>query len=82
MFVFLVVLAVVFLIIAFLVRPKKEEITIPYMCGEEFPVETGGIYYLSERTQGKVTNVANIAGSILLFALLIVPLALEVMGWT
>ncbi len=79
-FILLLGVSLIFIVAAFLLRPGKAEETIPYMCGEEFPVETGGIYYLSERTQNRMVQSSQIIGAILIAFLLFVPVMLEVIG--
>ncbi len=79
-FILLLVVGLIFILAAFLFRPGKAEQTTPYMCGEEFPVEVGGIYYLSERTQNSMVRSSQLIGALLIVLLLLIPVVLEVMG--
>jgi ech hydrogenase subunit A len=49
-FLFLLFVALIFVGLAFLVRPSKEEVSTPYACGEDFTFESRSNYYLSEGT--------------------------------
>ncbi|HVO78117.1 MAG TPA: proton-conducting transporter membrane subunit [Methanomassiliicoccales archaeon] len=75
----IVVVAIVFLLLAFFYNPKKEQIGEAYACGEPFAFELGGHYYFSGETERIVTFVTNSASSILLALLIVIPFILEAM---
>jgi ech hydrogenase subunit A len=78
-FIFLLFVAIIFLGLAFLIRPAKEEVSTPYACGENFEFESRSNYYLSESTVKKAISMAEGAGIVLILALLATPLLLEVL---
>jgi len=79
-FVFLLLTGIIFLGLAFIVRPGKEEISKPYASGEEFEqeFETRGIYFTTEATVAQGIKLSEGAGILLVAALIAVPLLLEV----
>lgn len=78
-FLFLLFVALIFVGLAFLVRPSKEEVSTPYACGEDFQFESRNNYYLSEGTVKRAIAVAEGAGVLLILAILLVPVILEVL---
>jgi ech hydrogenase subunit A len=80
--VFLVLLfaALIFVGLAFLVRPSKEEVSTPYAGGEDFQFdESRSNYYLSEGTVKQAIAVSEGVGILLVLLILVVPALLEVL---
>ncbi len=71
------IVGLVFLLLAFFYRPKKEQIGEAYACGEPFAFELGGHYYFGEKVEQSVTTVVNIVSSALLALLVVIPFILE-----
>ena len=78
-FLFLLFVALVFLGLAFLVRPAREEISTPYACGEAYSFEGRSNYYLHEGNVQKAIAVSEGAGVVLVVVLLVTPFLLEVL---
>ncbi len=78
-FLFLLLVALIFIGLGFLVRPAKKQISTPYACGEDFHFESRSNYYLGEGTVSRAIRVAEGAGVLLVIALLLTPLVLEVL---
>lgn len=77
-FLFLLLAALVFLGLGFLLRPRAEEVSVPYACGEVYEGEIVGEYYLGERWVKLSTTVSEGVGVLLVAVLVTVPLLLEV----
>jgi len=79
-FLFLVLAALVFIALGWLVRPRRDERrATPYACGESYEFQLGGAYYLTDRWADLATKAGNAVGVVLIAALLLVPVLLEVL---
>lgn len=79
-FLFLVLAAVVFIALGWLVRPRRDkQRATPYACGESYGFQLGGAYYLTDRWAGLATWAGTAVGAALIAALLLIPVLLEVL---
>jgi ech hydrogenase subunit A len=75
----LVLVGILFLVAGLVYRPKQEDLSQAYMCGEDFKFETGGFYYISKVNEAKMTVLFNVTATILLAAMIAIPFMLEVL---
>jgi ech hydrogenase subunit A len=73
----LFVVGAMFVILAFFYRPKKEELSEAYTCGEPFEFQLGGHYYLKQVNERTITLAINIGSAVLVGLLLAIPFVLE-----
>lgn len=79
-FLFLLLTGIIFVGLAFIVRPEKEEVSKPYASGEDFEqeFETRGYYFATEASVERGIRISEGAGILLVAVLVAVPLLLEV----
>lgn len=79
--VFLIIVGLMFLVLGMLVRPRQEELSKPYLCGESYEFETGGFYLTNMFDKDRVTTYSNLVAVVLLVVMISIPLLLEVDPW-
>ncbi|MEM0342721.1 MAG: NADH-quinone oxidoreductase subunit L [Thermoplasmata archaeon] len=79
--VLLAIVVAVFLLSAFLTRPREDELSTPYTGGEEYKFEIGGFYILDDLSKARFNVLLNLATTLLLVIIVSVPIAMEVRTW-
>ncbi|MBI0584570.1 MAG: NADH-quinone oxidoreductase subunit L [Methanomassiliicoccus sp.] len=77
-FLFLLLTAIIFLGLMFLVRPGEDEVSKIYAGGEEFELETRNNYYWDGAKVLRAVAVSEGAGVLMVVAILVLPFLLEV----
>jgi len=75
----LIVVGLIFLGLGFLLRPDPKELTQAYAGGEDPDFDLGGLYYVGEALERKMTLGTNTVAILLLAGLVSLPFVLEVL---
>jgi ech hydrogenase subunit A len=74
----LVVMGLIFLGLGFVLKPSRQHLSQAYAGGEDPVFDLGGLYYVDEKLERKMTSGTNLTAVLLLVALVLLPFALEV----
>jgi ech hydrogenase subunit A len=77
-FMFLLLTGIIFIGLALIVHPGKEEVSKPYASGEEFEFESRGNYFTGEASVKQGIRISEGAGILLIALIIAIPVLLEV----